>query len=103
VMPVVSLFVTGMLSVVTTLQLFQSYFRLGEINAKSAKLIKGWGKDLKWKRSDRVLMSKYVRSCRPLRVELGSFGCYRKPNSIIIIGKLIVYTARVLLMTKTLV
>jgi hypothetical protein len=81
-----------------------NYIKLGEINETSKKLTQAW------KRNPEILgaagsfqkkvASRFVRSLQILRIELGPFGYYRKPASIRIIGKLVFYTARGLLVTK---
>jgi len=82
----------------TTGFLFEGYYKLGELHALSGKVIRCWSRNVIWR--DRGLMSKYTRSCQPIRVQLGSFGFYKKANSITIIGKIVLYTNRVLLLMK---
>jgi hypothetical protein len=80
------------------------YNMLGGMNQHSSKLLKAWQrKALGLKGPDRVLMSKYLRACRPLRFASGPFGYFRRPAAIQIVGKLIVLTVKfTILMNKVL-
>ena len=82
-----------------------TYMVLGDINQKSIVLISSWKLGRETKKlspADKKLMKKYIKSCRFLGVELGSFGCYKKPTSIRIIGKLVTYTVKFLMMMSNL-
>jgi hypothetical protein len=52
---------------------------------------------------DRKLMRKYMRASAELKVDLNSFEFYKKQSTIRIIGKLIYYTAKLLVTTKKIV
>ena len=82
------------------LYILGSYIKLGTINKKSASCIKSWYKNGTLDKFDRDFMNKYIKSCRPLRIESGSFGYYRKPASIRVLGMLIMYTSKALIITK---
>jgi hypothetical protein len=48
---------------------------------------------------DKKLMLEYLSSYRPLRVELGPLGHYHKRNTLKVIGKIILYTTKFLLIS----
>jgi hypothetical protein len=78
-----------------------SYITLGEINERSKNVInslRGYARRNMSVR-DRRLMLKYLDSYRPLQIELGSFGHYYKRNTLSVIGKIILYTAKFLLIS----
>jgi hypothetical protein len=50
--------------------------------------------------NDRKLMEKYMNSCRPLQIKLGNFGYYQKQQTVQMIGKIVVYTAKILISSK---
>jgi hypothetical protein len=79
-----------------------TYIKLGDINEKSKKLITSWKKDTKSSVSalERKIANKFIKSLRLLKIELGSFGYYQKPASLRIVGKLVFYTTKSLMMTK---
>ena len=77
-----------------------TYKKFGEINERSKSCTSSWKRNTKYLNLDeKILVSTYVRSFRPFRMELGSFGFYQKPNTIRIVGKLFFYTSKFLLMT----
>jgi hypothetical protein len=96
--PLEGLFTISMLSFTATMYLLLSYIHLGTINEASKNLIRSWKNTCRNRKS--TLMSKYVKSFRSIRIELGSFGYYRKPTSIQIVGKLIFYTSKFIMVTK---
>jgi hypothetical protein len=83
-----------------------SYLKLGEINKLSKALISSTrravnGGSRKLALEDRRTFIKFLKSCNLyLRIYMSSFGYYRKATSIRIIGKIIGYTVRVLIITK---
>jgi hypothetical protein len=82
-----------------------SYIKLGELNQNAKLFVNSWrqgGKAGIVAPNERKLMKKYIRSCRLLGIELGSFGHYQKPTSIRIVGKLVIYTVKFLMMASKL-
>ena len=80
--------------------LMLSYMKLGEVNERSKKF------HVLWKRKSGYLnpvmnikMKKFIKSSRPLRIELGQFGFYSKAASIRLFGKLVTYVVRFLMLT----
>jgi hypothetical protein len=82
--------------------LLVTYIKFGEVNELSKRLLNSW------KRSSgtisipskKKLMKKYIKSCSLLKLELGSFGHYKRPTSIRIAGKLVIYTVKFTMMMK---
>jgi len=78
-----------------------TYIQFGDINIRSVGVLNSWKR---WEGygsgGDRKLMMTYMCSSQVLKIHLGGFGYYKKPNTVRIIGKLIYYTAKFLLMTK---
>ena len=83
------------------LYILASYVKFGTINKKSISCIKSWYKNGSLDKLDRNFTDKYIKSCRPLRMEFGSFGYYKKPASIRVLGILIMYTSKALIITKS--
>jgi len=78
-----------------------TYIQFGEINISSVEVLNSWKRWDKYvSRRDRELMLAYLRSCQALKIYLGGFGFYKKPNTVRIVGKLVYYIAKFLLMTK---
>jgi len=78
-----------------------TYIQFGDINIRSGRVLSSWKRWDGYESSgDRNLMMAYMVSSQALKIHLGGFGYYKKPNTIRIIGKLIYYTAKFLLMTK---
>ena len=98
----------GVSAIVTILSagfLIVSYIKLGEINQNSKILVNSWrfGKrNKKLSPAEKMLMKKSIKSCRLLGIELANFGCYNKPTSIRIVGKLVIYTVKFLMMMSNL-
>ena len=88
--------------VASTMYMIITYYTLGLLHELSKNVISSWRKNsvLEMKPLDRILVQKYAKSFKPLRMELGDFGYYRKTTSIRIIGKLIYYTARGLMILQ---
>ena len=88
--------------IASTAYMIITYYKLGELHELSKNVILSWknSSPLKLEPLDRILIRKYANSLRPLRIELGDFGYYRKPTSIRIILKLTYYTARSLMIAQ---
>lgn len=96
-----SLFFT--VAVATLIYLVLSHIKLGEVNSLSVKMIKSLKrKEAGMSPSERKLMRKYTKSFKPLQVRLGVFGYFRKPNTLVVVGKLVKYTLKFILMTNPL-
>jgi len=95
------LFLFIIISIGANLYILILYLTLGEVNSVSKKLIlrriRNTAKD---SRQD-IILKKFLKSCKKfLGIHLNSFGYYQKPTSIRIIGKIIMYTVKFLMMTK---
>jgi len=83
--------------------LLVAHIEFGEVNKMATKMVNGWRKNRKnvfLNPLDRRLAGKYFKSFRPLRIHYGSFGIFDKPSTIRIIGKLVVYTVKFLMLMK---
>jgi hypothetical protein len=83
-------------SICGTTYLIVTYFKMGEINEYSKKCIGSWNQSFERKvgEDDKKLLRKYLSSLQPCKIELREFGFYRKPGSLRIIGKLVYYTSK---------
>ena len=90
----------GVISAGSLLFLILQYFTFGQVNEYSKKCIGSWDRidETIYGFHDRRLIKRYVRSLSLLRVELGDFGYYRKGNSLRIVGKIVYYTTKGLLL-----
>ncbi len=79
--------------------LILSYATLGTVNKRSESLIRSWKHNLNLRKVKRDILVKHLESCRPLRMEYGPFGYYKKPATIKVIGILIAYTSKSLIIT----
>jgi len=72
------------------------YFKLGQVHETSRKCLESWKKNagLHLEHRDKLLALCYVRSLSTCKIELGSFGYFRKANSLKIIEKLIYFTVK---------
>ena len=89
-----------LISIAGSMYVVESYIKLGTINKKSASCIRSWYRNGRLDPFERDNTDKYIKSCRPLRMEFGSFGYYKKPASIRALGILIMYTSKALVITK---
>jgi hypothetical protein len=88
-------------SILGTTYLVLSHQKLGEINTGSVKYLASWKNYLEGlNANDRNLMKKYLNSCRPLRLKLGNFGYYQNQQTIKMISRIIVYTAKIVISSK---
>lgn len=78
------------------------YWEFGNFHSCSQKLLKSWKHYCGLRIKDKSLLNKYLKSCRVLRVELSSFGYFRKGNGTRIIGKLVYYVNKILMLTENL-
>jgi hypothetical protein len=92
----------GMLTLACKLSICIIYFKLGSMNDKSIKLVAAWKAKFSRKKShgQNIAIGKSLESLSPLKVEMSSFGCYKKKTSVRIIGKLFFYTTKSLIMTR---
>ena len=78
-----------------------SYMKLGEVNQRSKQFHDAWKRKAGYlEPSMKIVMKKFIRSSRPLRIELGDFGYYNKSGGIRILGKLVTYTVKFLMLTN---
>jgi hypothetical protein len=82
--------------------LLVTYIKFGEVNELAKGLLNSWKRSSGniSMPSEKKLMKKYVKSCSLLKLELGSFGHYKRPTSIRIVGKLVIYTVKFTMMMK---
>jgi len=88
---------TSFLMVIAMLCLVLMYYKYGEFNHSSQKFIGKLRRNInltQLSKEDRVLLMKYAKSLFPLRVYLGSFGYFKKPNSLQIITKVLAYSLK---------
>jgi hypothetical protein len=74
---------------------------LGSFNDASIGFINSWKRKRDIRYSERKFLLRLMRSCRPLRLEIGYFGHFKKSTSFLIVGKLVFYTTKLLMLTKT--
>jgi len=78
-----------------------TYSKLGEVNQRSKEFHGSWKRETGYLTPEtKCQMQKFIRSSRPLRIELGEFGYYSKPASIQILGKLVMYVVKFLMLTS---
>jgi hypothetical protein len=82
--------------------LLVTYIKFGEANELSKGLLNSWKRSSSTISipSEKELMKKYIKSCSLLKLELGSFCHYKRPTSIRIAGKLVIYTVKFTMMMK---
>jgi len=91
------LFLVG--SVFGNMYTLLSYLSLGEVNEISKKLILSTTRNTRMRSREDVIFKKFLKSCKMfLGIHLNSFGVYRKPTSIRIIGKIVLYTVKCLIL-----
>jgi len=96
-----ALMLTCLVSFLATVFLVITYFKFGEINENSKQCISSWKRNLRFSNHnlhDTKLVVRQIRSLGVCRIELGSFGYYKKSNNIRIIGKIIYYTVKGLML-----
>jgi len=90
-------------TITTNVYIIVVYAVLGEINAASKKLIISTLRKSERNTREDIAFIKFLKSSKQyLGVHLSSFGVYTKPGSLKIIGKIIIYTVKSLMMTKRL-
>jgi len=95
------LFLFISMSVTGNLYILIVYLTLGEVNSVSKKLITRTIRNTAKDSRQSFIFKKFLISCaRFIGIELNSFGYYQKPTSIRIIGKIVVYTVKCLMMMK---
>jgi hypothetical protein len=101
-MPPVPLFLFTLSSFTGNMYMWASYLKLGDVNQISQTLISSKRRAMS-SEGDNIYFIRFIRSCsQHLRIHMSSFGYYKKPTSIRVIGKIVVYTARILILTKKL-
>ena len=93
------------LSLAATAYLILTYFKLGDLNKQSKKAVAVWKR--KARINDSLLHSKqnqlilrHMQSLGLLQIQLGDFGHYKREYSLRIIGKLIFYTSKGIMVLK---
>ena len=78
---------------------FQSkiYYAMGAIKSKSMLWNRAW-KFAPLEKDDQLLLNKYLRSCPPLVVQVGEWHHIRKITSLTVVGKIILYTSKIMLL-----
>jgi len=90
-------------TLVNTVSLKLVYDQLGDFNAISKKYVGQLRRsvhDVRFGNADKVLLGKYAQSLLPLRIELGSFGYFKKPNSLRAITMLLYYTMKGIMISR---
>jgi hypothetical protein len=93
------------ISLSTATYLFITHLKLGEVHKTSTATIGNWRRKLQLgnvnsSKSRRMALLKYTKGIRPIKAEFTSFGHFTKPKSIVIVGKLTLYTSKLYLMTR---
>ena len=95
------LMVMSVITLVALLYQLIIYYKLSEGNQLSIKLKKSWVRNLeKLIGRDRKLLAKYAKSSRPIRMEIGNLGYFKKSTCINSCSKVVYYVTKLLLMTK---
>ena len=98
--PLYGIFIFIVASSFSTAYLIMIHIVLGNYNEVSKSFVSSWMKNTNLLYYDRKAVLKYIRSCRLLRVQKGSFGYFKKTTSLDIVGKIIFYTAKALMLAK---
>jgi len=79
-----------------------TYKKLGEVNQRSLEFLNSWKRNVGYLEDPvmRIRMKKLIKSSRPLGVDLGEFGHYNRQGSIRVIGKVVSYIVRILMLTN---
>jgi len=79
-----------------------SYFEFGQLNENSKACINSWKQNVRLcQRDDMQVLIRQIRSLRVCRIQLGSFGYYKKANSMRVILRIFYYTVKgLMVMTK---
>ena len=88
------------ISLYCTTYIILANITFGRYNEVSKGFIGSWRRKIDMSYYDRRAALKYIKSCRLLKIESGSFGYFKiaaTPNAI---GKLIFYTVKLLMLTK---
>ena len=94
--PLETLVQMTIISVASTVYLITTCINLGNVNEISKSTVNSWKRKyskVKCCEEDKLMLM-YFNSCRFLRVELGSYGYYKKATTLGTIGKIFVYTAK---------
>jgi len=87
-------------AVYCTAFLYLAYSNIGKINSTSRAILEEWQRSTILLEEDRRIMKKYIMSCRPLGMDLGAFGLCHKTTAIRTVLKVMVYTSRLIMLTK---
>ena len=97
---IVSISILSILSVFCTVYLIIVHIIFGQFNEVSKVFVGSWKRNTSLNYYDRKAVLKYIRSCRLLRIEIGTFGHFKKATCLHIVGKLIFYTVKLLMVTS---
>jgi hypothetical protein len=89
------------LSIFGTAAIILLHIVLGRFNDVSIEFINSWKRRRDIRYSERKVLLRLMRSCRSLRLEIGSFGYFKKNTTFLVVGKLVFYTTKLLVLTKT--
>lgn len=92
----------------SSLALIIIYIKMGEINEMSKRLLDSWLRYPgtthlvpKLGNRDLLLLKKSVKSCPLLHLDVGQFGYYTRPVGVRMLGKLVTYNAKfIIIMNK---
>jgi hypothetical protein len=98
--PAIVLGVHILFSTFGTVAIVLLYIVLGRYNDVSTGFINSWKRKRDVVYAERKVLLRLMRSCRTLRLEIGIFGHFKKKTSFLIIGKLVFYTTKLLMLTK---
>ena len=100
ILPLSGFVVFGGYTVFSTSALFIVYIKLGRFHENSKIFVRSWKTKIDYDVGEKKLMMKRIASCRLNRIEMGSVGCFQKPNSIRIIAKIFFYTTKFLMLMR---
>lgn len=76
------------------------YIILGEIHESSKIFVRSWKLKRNYPVREKEILYKLFKSCRLNRLEMGSVGCFKKLNVILLVGKIFLYTVKLLMILK---
>jgi len=88
------------MGVISTAYLVLGQIKFGEVYSSSRKFRETWIRNHDIPRHDRILLRKYLKGCRPLRYKTASFGFHQKSNLMRVIGRIVFYTTKLLILTR---
>jgi len=98
-----TLLTTALAMLLSLLCLVLLYYKFGDFNESSKKFSSMLQRNIKHgilRAEDKTLLTKYAYSLHPLKMDLGSFGYFKKPNSLRILTKILAYSVKGVMISK---